>query len=118
VGTDDHDGLQWGSNGTLALTALIHAAAFAQGVTSTGLVVREEPFSAAAVASVMSSEPLANRWAKPIASAAHRSLIQSGVETAKEALIECQRGDYPGGGMGLRSMPIGRPESRTDHCFR
>ena len=53
-----------------------------------------------------------------MASGAHRGLLESGIETAKEALLECQKGDYPGGGMGLLSMPLGRPSSRTDHCFR
>ena len=102
------------------MTALLCVPAFAQGVTNVGLVMQAEPLvaPAVAVANMTSSGPRADRWAKSIASSANRGLTQRGVETAKEALIECQRGDYPGGGVGLLSMPIGRPASRTDHCFR
>jgi hypothetical protein len=56
--------------------------------------------------------------AKSIAAAANRGLVESGVDAAKAALIERQRDAYPGGGMGLLSMPFARPSARTDHCFR
>lgn len=70
------------------------------------------------LSATLSSERRNERLARSMASGAHRGLLGSGIETAKEALLECQKGDYPGGGMGLLSMPLGRPSSRTDHCFR
>ena len=53
-----------------------------------------------------------------IASAASIGILQRGTDIATEALLECQKGSYRGGGMGALSMPFGRPESRTDHCWR
>ena len=54
--------------------------------------------------------------ANSIARSARRSVIERGTQTAKEAVLDCLKGDYPGGGMGLLSLPFGRSSARTDHC--
>ena len=56
--------------------------------------------------------------ADSIARATRRSLIDLGTETAKEAVLDCLKGDYPGGGMGLLSLPFGRASAHTDHCIQ
>ncbi len=73
-------------------------------------------------ANAMTVQPLASseqdRLARGIASAYHPGLIELGVKASKDALLECQKGDYPGGGIGLLSMPLARPNAVTDHCRR
>lgn len=56
--------------------------------------------------------------AEAIALAAPPGLLQAGFDAAKQAIVDCQRGDYPGGGLGLLSLPFGTAHARTDHCFR
>lgn len=58
------------------------------------------------------------RLAVSMAGAARQNLFESGTETARQALLDCLRGDYPGGGMGALSLPFHRPSARTDHCAR
>ena len=58
------------------------------------------------------------RLTAAMAAAANVGVLQSGVARTKEALVECQRGDYPGGGQGVLSLPFARPAARTDHCWR
>ena len=58
------------------------------------------------------------RMAKAIAASAHIGILEQGIASAQQALIDCQKGDYPGGGMGLLSMPYFRPSAITDHCRR
>jgi hypothetical protein len=53
-----------------------------------------------------------------IAATAKAGVVEQGVATAKEAIQSCQKGDYPGGGMGLLSLPSGRESARTGHCQR
>jgi len=67
---------------------------------------------------VLLSKPRENALAKAISASAHASLIDLGVSTARQALIDCQKGDYPGGGMGLQSLPTQQPEAQSDHCRR
>ena len=62
--------------------------------------------------------PVQDRLARSIEAAGHTGFIEQGVKASKEALLECQKGDYPGGGMGLMSMPLARPNAVTDHCRR
>jgi hypothetical protein len=73
-------------------------------------------------AHALTFRPLASseqdRLARGIASASVPGLIELGVKASKDALLECQKGDYPGGGMGLLSMPLARPNAVTDHCRR
>jgi len=76
------------------------------------------PLNAMRFVGLTSFESQSEKFAKSMSSAANRGLIQSGIEASKEAILECQKGDDPGGGTGLLSMPVGRPSSRTDHCFR
>ena len=59
-----------------------------------------------------------DRLAASMAAAANVDALQAGVERTKEALVECRRGDYPGGGQGVLSLPFARPSARTDHCWR
>jgi hypothetical protein len=108
------------------LAALVHASAFAQTlqtdnpkplVIEPGPTLRILPTSHPVVLPSPSESP-ESRLAKSLAAAGTQSFVQSGIESSKEALRECRRGDYPGGGSGLLSMPFGRPQSRTDHCFR
>jgi len=84
------------------------------------IVVKQltSPHNAARFEAITSLKPRGEKLALSIASAANQSFVQSSIEVAKEAILGCQKGDYPGGGMGLLSMPLGRPSSRTDHCFR
>ena len=65
-----------------------------------------------------STSPGEDPLARGIASAYRQGLIDLGVKASKEALVECQKGDYPGGGMGLLSLPLARPNAVTDHCRR
>lgn len=62
--------------------------------------------------------PAGDALARSLAAAGRVSLLEQGVSSARQALIECQKGDYPGGGMGLLSLPSQRPEAQTDHCRR
>jgi len=56
--------------------------------------------------------------ARSIALTAKVSLIEQGIEASPQALIDCQKGDYPGGGMGLLSLPFQNASAQTDHCRR
>jgi hypothetical protein len=58
-----------------------------------------------------------SKLAAAISAAGNVDMVQGGVAGSKWALLECQRGDYPGGGMGVLSLPFGRPSARTDHCW-
>ena len=60
----------------------------------------------------------ADSLARAVAQSAQAGWLERGVATAKEALAECIKGDYPGGGMGLFSMPYLRPSATADHCRR
>jgi hypothetical protein len=53
-----------------------------------------------------------------VAASARQSIAEQGVAAARQALLDCQKGDYPGGGMGVLSMPFQRPSAITDHCRR
>jgi hypothetical protein len=59
---------------------------------------------------------------RSLATAIHQAavvgVLEAGVAAAKEALVECQKGEYPGGGMGSLSFPFGRVGAITDHCRR
>ena len=57
-----------------------------------------------------------SKLASSIAAAATVDILQLGTAIAKQAVLDCMNGDYPGGGMGLLSMPLARPTARTDHC--
>ena len=49
---------------------------------------------------------------------AHISLIDQGTAISEQALIDCQKGDYPGGGMGLLSIATMKPSAHAEHCRR
>ena len=57
-----------------------------------------------------------NKLASSIAAAGTVDILQRGTAIARQAVLDCLNGDYPGGGMGLLSMPTARPTARTDHC--
>ncbi len=63
-----------------------------------------------------SSEYPQSKLASSIAAAGTVDILQRGTAIAKQAVLDCLNGDYPGGGMGLLSMPTARPTARTDHC--
>ena len=63
-----------------------------------------------------SAEYQQNKMASSIAAAGTVDILQRGTAIAKQAVLDCLNGDYPGGGMGLLSMPTARPRARTDHC--
>ena len=111
---------------TLVFIAFIQNSALAQGMPTNKppqipieIIIPHPtaPLNAMRFTGLTSFESQSEKFAKSISSAADRGLIQTGVEASKEAILECQKGDYPGGGTGLLSMPLGRPSSRTDHCF-
>jgi hypothetical protein len=74
--------------------------------------------SGAAAPARPTTTPAQDRLSRGIEAAGTIGFIEHGVQASKEALIECQKGDYPGGGMGLMSMPLARPNAVTDHCRR
>jgi hypothetical protein len=53
-----------------------------------------------------------------IAKAGRTSWYDHGIQASIDAVAECQRGDHPGGGMGLFSIATMRPSSPSDHCRR
>ena len=55
---------------------------------------------------------------RSIKASAAVGLVELGTAAAKEAIIDCQKGDYPGGGMGLLSLPFGAGGVIADHCRR
>jgi hypothetical protein len=71
-----------------------------------------------AVARLAVSDQRRHGLAQAIAASARVSLVDAGVETAKQALLDCQKEALQGGGAGALGMPMGRPGLRTDHCFR
>ena len=110
----------------LMLVGLMQTSALAQALAPIGAAaapIESAPASRSALAYARVApdampERRADRFAAAIAASAHHGLIDDGVAVARQALLECQHGDYPGGGAGVLSMPFGRPESRTGHCFR
>ena len=59
-----------------------------------------------------------NSLSKSMTSAAKVSLLEQGIEASRQALIDCQKGDYSSGGMGLLSMPFQAAAAQGDHCRR
>lgn len=57
-----------------------------------------------------------DRFAAAIASAGNAGFVEEGTAGSRQAILECNKGDYPGGGMGLLSLPQGRPSATGDHC--
>jgi hypothetical protein len=95
----------------------------AQGISkpeAPGTVVNLSEHQAAnaeAVARLASTSQRGRALARAIAATAHVGPVDAGVETAKQALLDCQKEALGGSGPGPFAM-LGRPESRTDHCFR
>ena len=104
-----------------ALTCL-PALALASMAALAGDLSRQLPERAALrpwqVAAAPAGRAPADRLSASIAAAARPGWIERGVEGSREALLECNKGDYPGGGMGLMSMPFAKPSALTDHCRR
>ena len=97
-------------------------AAAAQDVPAPLLSVARPTLSSPGTAELLArravgTEPT-NKLAASIAAAGNDGLLRHGTNIAKQALLDCQSGDYPGGGMGTLSLPDGRAESRTAHCRR
>lgn len=61
--------------------------------------------------------PSTSAWPRALSLAGKTSLVDQGVSAWKQALIDCQKGEYPGGGTGVLSLPQGRPTVITDHCW-
>ena len=53
-----------------------------------------------------------------LAKAGRTRWYEHGIQASIDAVAECQRGDHPGGGMGLLSIATMRPSSPSDHCRR
>ena len=47
-----------------------------------------------------------------------KSIIEKGVEGSREALIECQKGSYPGATVAAYGVQSMGTESQPDHCRR
>lgn len=77
-------------------------------------VLSRQPSAAALVASTRPEQ--GNHLARSIARAASESIVELGTATAKQAVLDCLKGEYPGGGMGSLSLPFGRAAVQTDHC--
>jgi hypothetical protein len=116
--------------GTLALAELASAAALENEVNATPQAL-ESPLnlSLAKVGQrgpALAVDPVgcgacgsrSERLRVSIAASAKASLVEQGIGTAIEAIQDCLKGDYPGGGMGSLSFPLGQPSARTDHCYR
>jgi hypothetical protein len=63
-----------------------------------------------------SKEGASPSLSKEISEAAKVGLLDQGVEASREALLDCQKGDYPGGGLGLLSLPFGQVTEQSHHC--
>ena len=110
----------------IAATLLAQAgpwAAAAQDVPAPLLSVARPTLSSPGIAGLervglgVGTEPT-NKLAASITAAGNDGLLRHGTNIAKRALLDCQSGDYPGGGIGTLSLPDGRAESRTAHCRR
>ena len=82
------------------------------------LNLRLPPSAALQIRPVDRDAPWRKSLSQSMTSAARVSLLEQGVETSRQALIDCQKGDYPGGGMGLLSMSFANASAQTDHCRR
>ena len=102
------------------LTLVAQAIAIAQPVQAQGLPSsRSRSFAAATRLEI--GEPTASKEARlvqAISQSAMVSIAEHGIAAARQALLDCQKGDYPGGGMGIMSLPFQRPSAATDHCRR
>jgi hypothetical protein len=63
------------------------------------------------------------RWGvSPLQAAVVRSSkpgwYQEAIQASIDAVVDCQKGDHPGGGMGVFSIATLRPASPSDHCRR
>ena len=82
------------------------------------LDLRLPPSALLPIGPVDRDAPWRKSLSRSMASAAKVSLLEQGVEASRQALIDCQKGDYPGGGAGLLSMPFANASAQTDHCRR
>jgi hypothetical protein len=102
----------------------LHGISVAQGTPKTEastVIVSPTQNSAShieAVAQVAVSDRRGQGLAQAIAASAHVSLVDTGVKTGRQSLLDCQKEALNGVGTGTLGMPQGRPASRTDHCFR
>lgn len=79
-------------------------------------VMRQPSFAVQAGVAVRAEPGSGSLLGSAIARAGKIDLMQQGIEASRQAILECIKGDYPGGGLGLASMPLARPTARTDHC--
>jgi hypothetical protein len=56
--------------------------------------------------------------AKAIAGSVKKSMIETGIENSAKALIECQKGAYPGATLGSLATSTPQSNRQPDHCFR
>jgi hypothetical protein len=59
-----------------------------------------------------------DRLVVAIARSVRTTWYDQGVQASIEAVVACQKGDHPGGGMGLLSIATMRPSAPSDHCRR
>jgi hypothetical protein len=64
------------------------------------------------------SKPQESFLAKAIAGSAKKSFIETGIENSAKALIECQKGAYPGATLGSLATSTPQTNRQPDHCFR
>ena len=82
------------------------------------LDLRLPPSAALPIRPVDLDAPWRKSLSKSMTSAAKVSVLEQGIEASRQALIDCQKGDYSGGGMGLLSMPFQAASAQSDHCRR
>jgi hypothetical protein len=102
----------------VSVLALVCAnACFAEPARS-GLLLDLQPrfFASARPAHGVTKEEASSSLGKEISEAAKVGLLDQGVEASREALLDCQKGDYPGGGLGLLSLPFGQVTEQSHHC--
>jgi hypothetical protein len=100
-----------------------HAAqVFALGaVGTTGLTLSRQSFVSSRQSILQQhrlSEHPVSKLASAIAAAGTVDIVQRGTAIARQAVLDCLKGEYPGGGMGSLSMPLLRPTALTDHCHQ
>jgi len=59
-----------------------------------------------------------HKFGASVAAAARAGLLTLGVAASRQAWLDYQAGDYPGGGMVSLTFLSGKSRARADHCLR
>lgn len=98
----------------LLIAALLAPAAQAQPPAAAPLDLRLPPSMASAA---QHARHTVTRPRQTLQLEPRKSWLERGVEGSREALIECQRGAYPGATVAAYGQPAGT-EAQPDHCRR